>query len=134
MSSGNEASALSAIGPLIWQLANDGVRWVEAEISVASAEYHTLRRRLFCAVAFALAAFIFTSAAVLVFAQVGIAAAAIYFNSAIIAGAFAGSFLLVVALLCIVGVRRAFRWRAQGLLARLLGSATDSNPKQQWTH
>lgn len=134
MPSGNETLSQSSIGPLLLRLANDGVRWVEAEISLASAEYHILRRRYFTAAGFALIAFIFTSAAVFVFAQAGIVAAAMYFNSAILAGLAAGSLLLVMAALCFIAMQRALRWQARGLILRLLESTTDSNPKQQWTH
>ncbi len=123
----------AGLGPLLAQLANDGARWIDAEISLAHAEYHVLRRRYFAAASFAAAAVIFILAAVMVMAHTGIVAATAYFNSAILAGLAMGALLSVIAALCFIAMRRKLRWRASGLILSLLNSPADSYPRRQWT-
>lgn len=112
------------LGELLQRAFADGSRWADAELKLARAELGDLRRRFFKAAIFAVLAVVAVMCAIIILAQAGVAAAALYLGSEIAGGLAVGLFLLVLAALCGVAVGRMFDWRPESLLFRWMTKRT----------
>jgi uncharacterized membrane protein YqjE len=112
-----------AIGPLVRQLAGDSVRWMEAELTLARAELQVLRRRSIGAVVFAAIGLAAMLTALITLAQAAVAAATDYLGSAAWAGIAVAAGFLIIAAICVWGIRRMFSWETDSVFFRWFSSS-----------
>ena len=112
------------IGQLLQRAAADGVRWAEAELSLARAELGDLRRRCVIAAIFAVLAIATLLCALIILAQAGVAAAALYLGSEIGGGLAVAALLLVLTAVCSMIMSRMFNWSPESLLFRWMTNRT----------
>ncbi len=134
MPSAMAASPRPAIRPLLRRLASDGARLAEAEADLARLEARSLLRRILVAVILGVAAFVALLTALVVLAQTGVAALAPNLGSEVIAGLAVGAGILLLAALCVLGLRMAFRWEPESLVLSWLNPPDDRKRKSQWTN
>lgn len=116
-------SSKPAFPELFKELANDGKRWLEAELALTKAEAGLRLRGYAAGLAVALAAFALFIAALVVLAQACVAALLPYVSGPVIAGLAVGlSLFLIVAILALLAknllvskkrpIGMVFRWLA----------------------
>lgn len=103
------------LGLLLQRATVDGKRWMAAELTLARAELGDLRRRCVTAAIFALVALAALLCALLILAEAGVAAAALYLGSEIGGGIAIGALFLVVAFGCLVVMALMFKWKPESL-------------------
>ena len=113
-----DAVPRAEIGQLLQRAAAEGVRWADTELKLVRAELGDLRRRCAIAAIFAVLAITTVLCALIILAQAGVAAAALYLGSEIGGGLAVGALLLVLAAACAMFMGRMFRWSPESLLFR----------------
>lgn len=119
------------IGALLRQLVGDSVRWANAELNLARAELHVLRRLCIAVAIFAAVGFAALLTALIILAQTGVIALARYLGSDIAAGLAVAASLLVFAALCALATRRMLSWEAESLIFRWLAPPRDQKRTSQ---
>lgn len=119
-----DMSPRAEIGQLVQRAAADGVRWAETELKLARAELGDLRRRCVIAAIFAVLAIATVLCALIILAQAGVAAAALYLGSEIGGGLAVGALLLVLTAVCAIIMSRMFNWNPESLLFRWMTNRT----------
>ena len=119
-----DMSPRAEIGQLVQRAAADGVRWAETELKLARAELGDLRRRCVIAAIFAMLAIATVLCALIILAQAGVAAAALYLGSEIGGGLAVGALLLVLTAVCSMIMSRMFNWSPESLLFRWMTNRT----------
>lgn len=109
-----------SIVTLVLELLNDIRQWAEAELTLARTELDDLRQRLILVAILAVVAVVILLTAVIVLAQTGVAALAIYLGSEVYAGLAMGVVLIALAGICLLAMRRQLSWKADSVLFRWL--------------
>lgn len=110
---------------LFLELAHHIREWAMAELTLARVELNVLRRRLVMVAILAVVAVVVLLTSLIILAQTGVSALALYFGSEIGAGLTVGVMLLLLAGICLVVMRRLLTWQADSVLFSWLAANTD---------
>ena len=113
------------IGALLRQLVGDSVRWANAELNLARAELHVLRRLCIAVAILAAVGFAALLTALIILAQTGVTALAGYLGSDIASGLAVAASLLGLAAFCALAARRMLNWEAESVILRWFAPPAD---------
>lgn len=118
---------------LLRRLASDSARLADAEADLARLELRSLLRRCLAAAIFGVVAFAALLTALIILAQTGVAAVAPNLGSDVFAGLAVGAGILLLAVLCVFGLRQMLHWKPESLAFRWI-NAPDQKQTPKWTH
>lgn len=116
-------AAHQTILTLLTNLVGNVRQWAEAEAILARTELGMLRQRLVTIAILGVVAAVVLFVALIILAQTGVAALALYLDSPVEAGAIVGVVLLVICGICAYLIKRQLSWPTDSLLFSWMSSS-----------
>jgi hypothetical protein len=106
------------------RLSADGHGWAEAELAMARAELSELKGKAILAASFAIVGFAAVFSALVVLSEAAIAFLTPHVDGPGVAALIVGGVLLLLVVISVLVMRRAFAWRTESIFFRWLGRRT----------